>query len=178
MATLFTHAFSAVVIHAGRLSKRKSFGVLLIGAISAALPDIDVITFSFGIPYGSMWGHRGFTHSIFFAVIWSGFVALILRNIGWKISFYWTMGFLFLCTASHGVLDAMTTGGKGVAFFAPWDTERYFLPWRWIKVSPIGITNFKGEWAKAVLLSEFYLVWIPGLLFIFLRWISAHLKWK
>ncbi len=43
---------------------------------------------------------------------------------------------------SHGVLDAMTTGGEGVAFFAPFDNSRYFLPWREIKVSPIGAAKF------------------------------------
>jgi hypothetical protein len=31
-------------------------------------------------------------------------------------------------TASHGMLDAMTDGGLGVAFFAPFDNARYFFP--------------------------------------------------
>jgi hypothetical protein len=37
---------------------------------------------------------------------------------------------VFLATASHGVLDATTNGGLGVAFFSPFDNRRYFLPWR------------------------------------------------
>jgi len=32
--------------------------------------------------------------------------------------------YLFLATASHGVLDAMTNGGLGVAFFSPFDNRR------------------------------------------------------
>jgi hypothetical protein len=36
--------------------------------------------------------------------------------------------FLFLATASHGILDAFTDGGRGIAFFAPFGTERYFFP--------------------------------------------------
>ena len=38
--------------------------------------------------------------------------------------------------ASHGVLDALTDGGSGVAFLAPFDDTRYFFPWRPIRVSP------------------------------------------
>ena len=49
---------------------------------------------------------------------------------------------LFMATASHGVLDAMTDGGSGVAFLAPFDDTRYFLPWRPIPVSPIGVSRF------------------------------------
>jgi inner membrane protein len=52
----------------------------------------------------------------------------------------------------------MTSGGLGVAFFSPWDNTRYFLPWRPIKVSPIGIENFFSEWGWKVIKSE--LVWI------------------
>jgi hypothetical protein len=51
----------------------------------------------------------------------------------------WT--FFFLATASHGLLDAMTDGGLGVAFFSPFDKHRYFFPWTPIRVSPIGLTR-------------------------------------
>ena len=50
--------------------------------------------------------------------------------------------YFFLATASHGLLDAMTDGGLGVAFFSPFDNRRYFLPWTPIRVSPIGIEPF------------------------------------
>ena len=53
--------------------------------------------------------------------------------------------FFSLSTASHAVLDAMTNGGLGVAFFAPFNNERYFFSFRPIQVSPIGIKNFFGE---------------------------------
>ena len=36
----------------------------------------------------------------------------------------------------------MTDGGLGVAFFAPCDEMRYFLPWRPVMVSPIGVVEF------------------------------------
>ena len=68
----------------------------------------------------------------------------------------------FFATASHGLLDAMTNGGLGVAFFAPFDTHRYFLPWTPIRVSPIGVGRFFGARGVAVLRTEFLWIWVPA----------------
>ena len=68
-------------------------------------------------------------------------------------------------TASHGVLDAMTDGGIGVALLAPFDTRRYYLPWRPIVVSPLGLRPFLSAWGMAVLASEAVWVWLPAALF-------------
>jgi len=66
---------------------------------------------------------------------------------------------LFAATASHGLLDAFTNGGLGVAFFAPFDSARYFFPFRPIAVSPIGIARFFTRRGAEVLLSEIEWVW-------------------
>src|SRR5688572_10480141 len=63
----------------------------------------------------------------------------------------------FACTASHGLLDAMTDGGRGIAFFSPFSNHRYFLPWRPIRVSPIGGIDFGVLW------SEVRWVWLPAM---------------
>jgi inner membrane protein len=42
----------------------------------------------------------------------------------------------------HDILDAMTNGGLGVAFFFPFSDTRYFLPWQPIEVSPLGLKRF------------------------------------
>ena len=68
---------------------------------------------------------------------------------------------ILFCTVSHGVLDAMTDGGLGVAFFAPWNNERYFLPWRPLKVPPIGIPAFFSRRGLVVLGSELLWVALP-----------------
>jgi inner membrane protein len=70
---------------------------------------------------------------------------------------------LFLATASHGVLDAMTNGGLGVAFLAPFDRARYFLPFRPIQVSPLGIPS-DAERMLRIARSELTWVWLPTLL--------------
>ena len=74
--------------------------------------------------------------------------------------------FFTTCTISHGVLDALTTGGLGVAFFSPFDNLRYFFPWRPIKVSPIGVGRFFGERGIRVILSELIWIGIPSFLYI------------
>jgi len=73
-------------------------------------------------------------------------------------------GFLFLSTLSHGILDALTNGGLGVAFFAPFDDSRYFFPWRPIRVSPISVSGFLSSRGLQVLRSELQWIWLPAAL--------------
>lgn len=141
-----------------RVSQDKNLKVLVIAAVlSSMLPDIDVISFVFGIPYGSLIGHRGFTHSVLFALLWAVFLMLTFGKNHKKLWFF----VIFLSTASHGILDAMTTGGLGVGFLIPFDNSRFFFPLRIIKVSPIGITNFFSKWGFQVLISELKYVFLP-----------------
>ncbi|WP_452226726.1 metal-dependent hydrolase [Lacinutrix cladophorae] len=156
MASIFGHGLVAYTTT--KIIDAKSSRLLLWLAIgSAILPDIDVIAFQFGIPYAHPLGHRGFTHSILFAIVWSVLLAFIFGKNRKQIFFV----VLFLSTISHGVLDAMTTGGKGVGFLIPLDTTRYFFPWQVIKVSPIGIDRFFSEWGMRVILSELIYIAIP-----------------
>ena len=104
------------------------------------LPDIDSIGFRLGIPYSSFWGHCGITHSLIFAAILGVCVAAGFSRIFRRL---WMLAILlFAVTATHGILDAMTDGGLSIAFFSPFDLQRYFLPWRPIHVSPIGVGSF------------------------------------
>ena len=160
MASAFGHAAGALAIsNLFRLKTKLSAGIILLGIFCSILPDADVIGFGFGIPYESMWGHRGITHSIFFAAILAFVLAYFLSKS--KRQFLAIASFLFLATVSHSVLDALTTGGKGVAFFAPFDNTRYFLPWRLIQVSPIGMKKFFSSWGLKVIQSEFIWIGIP-----------------
>jgi inner membrane protein len=135
------------------------------GAICSVIPDLDVIGFAFGIHYGDSWGHRGFTHSLVFAALLAtASVALGFRDAVPEFSRTWLWLYFFPAAASHGLLDAMTNGGLGVAFFSPFDTHRYFLPWTPIAVSPIGVARFFSDRGLAVLRSEFLWIWLPTLL--------------
>lgn len=146
--------------------------VWAIGALCSVIPDLDVIGFRYGIRYGDFWGHRGFTHSILFALFIAS-VALSLSFLGdlRGLSRFSVWMYFVLVTASHGLLDAMTDGGLGVAFFSPLDTHRYFLPWRPIAVSPISFRRlFFTSRGLAVFQSEILWIWVPAALLAVSAW--------
>ncbi|MBW8775638.1 MAG: metal-dependent hydrolase [Stenotrophomonas sp.] len=68
--------------------------------------------------------------------------------------------FVFVCAASHPLLDAMTSGGLGVALAWPWSEHRFFAPWRPIRVSLFAPQFFSAR-GMATLLSELRWVWLP-----------------
>jgi len=121
-----------------------------------------VLGFRLGINYEDLLGHRGLSHSLVFAIILSLVVTfLAFRQLLPRWTRLVLFSYFFAVTASHGILDAMTDGGLGVAFFAPFDDTRYFFPFRPIKVSPIGLSFFSARGID-VLWSEFFWVCIPA----------------
>jgi inner membrane protein len=138
-----------------------------------------VIGFRFGVPYGDFWGHRGFTHSLVFAALIAVAVTSVVFRRGVpNLSQYSLALYLFLATASHGVLDAMTNGGLGVAFLSPFDNTRYFFPWRPIRVSPIAMGRFFGARGYLILQSELLWIWLPAGLFAGLVLMLRHVREK
>ena len=133
--------------------------LLVVACVASALPDTDEIGYWLGVPYDSLLGHRGLTHSLAFAFVVAAMCTAFAARLRAPASI--VFGVVFLCTASHGVLDAMTTGGLGVAFFSPFSDYRYFFPWRVIQVSPLGLRQFVSERAVDVLESELTWVWLP-----------------
>jgi inner membrane protein len=174
MPTIFTHAVSAAALTlAGKPTAKMRGSAWLGAAVCACLPDVDVVAFTFGIPYSHLFGHRGFTHSLFFAAVLATVVLHFVNATGpskWRL---WLI--FFFCGASHGVLDAMTNGGLGVAFLAPFSSERYFLPWRPVVVAPIGASRFFSERGLAVVNSELLWIWLPCAALIMIFW--AKRKW-
>lgn len=161
MASAFGHAVAAFTASRFFPKFLMQKRVIFLGIASSIMPDIDVLAFRYGIPYEDLWGHRGMTHSIFFAVLWSVVLVVIFHSSNLRSNRIKLFIFYFLATVSHSILDAFTTGGAGVAFFAPFDTERYFFPWRVIKVSPISASRFFSEWGIKVLWSEAKYIGLP-----------------
>lgn len=167
MASIITHVAVPLSLWIGFRSGLGPHSIsnrlLIVACITSMLPDLDVIGFKYGIPYNSEFGHRGFTHSIGFSVF-IGILGLFFASY-LKSSKLMTFSLLTLATLSHAILDAMTNGGLGVAFFWPVSDTRYFMPWQPIQVSPIGIKNFISERGLQVLQSEFVWVWLPAMSF-------------
>lgn len=174
MPSFFSHAISAIAIGKVCTTRHQAFKFWFIGMICASLPDIDILAFKFGIPYSHMFGHRGISHSFFFAFLLAILVTILFFRKSENKILVWI--YLFLCTASHGILDAMTSGGLGIAFFAPFSSERFFMPIRPIRVSPIGIEAFFSEWGLQVIKSEFRLIWIPSFILIALSLLIGKIR--
>jgi len=164
MPSIFTHSIAAAALGAlGRPSDRMPARFWVASALAAVVPDADVVAFGLDIPYASIYGHRGFSHSLMFAAILAALVVILMFREAARLRnrlALWAL--FFLVIASHGILDAMTTGGSGVAFFAPFSAERYFFPWRPILVSPIGVASFVSSRGVAVLANELQWVWLPS----------------
>ena len=182
MPTILSHAVAATAVGQWYQNRRLPVKFWLWTAVCALLPDVDVIGFPLGIRYDDMLGHRGLTHSIPFAVV-VGFVAArscaksntlgfgIRDSVGiWPLWMYFTA-----VIASHGLLDAFTNGGRGVAFFAPFSNHRFFFPWRPIQVSPIGVGFFSAR-GLAVLQSELRWILLPSVIIALLARMRVRLK--
>ncbi|MCZ6773000.1 MAG: metal-dependent hydrolase [Proteobacteria bacterium] len=176
MATVITHAIAAGALStiAPRALPRARLALTL--AILSAAPDVDVIGLHYGIAYGDQLGHRGFTHSILFAVI-AAFVApfIAFPRIPRLSRTWWILVWLlFVATVSHGILDAFTDAGLGIGFFIPFDDTRYFAPWRPLATSPLSIDAFVNGPAGQILIIELIWVGLPLAGFLglwhFTRW--------
>ncbi|BCG27325.1 hypothetical protein TUM18999_55160 [Pseudomonas tohonis] len=161
MTTLITHSLPVLAVGIALGSRVIPPWLLLAGLFFACLPDADVAAFKLGIAYADAFGHRGFSHSLLFAACCGLFGALIHRLL--RCGPLKAGLFIGLATLSHSLLDAMTDGGLGVAWFWPWDMQRHFLPWRPIEVSPF-IGGFFTQRGIDVLLSEARWVGLPCLL--------------
>ncbi len=163
MASAFAHAAVSWAMGKTLSSVIHSPRFWLWACFCSILPDLDIIGFVIGVPYEHMLGHRGLTHSVLFALV----IGLIVPRFAVPLEVspgypYWKLVVFFSCvTMSHGVLDACTDGGLGIAFFAPLDSTRYFFPWRPLRVPPIGIGPFFSSWGLGVLMSELIWVGIP-----------------
>lgn len=128
MPTAFTHA-AAGITAAYVLSERRDSAMLWIYVILlSVMADFDVIAFSFGIPYAHTFGHRGFFHSLVFALIISVFFSVVYPAGKGRLR----PGYLrllpgFMIAASlHPLLDMLTSGGLGIGLFIPFDDARLF----------------------------------------------------
>jgi len=133
-------------------------------AVCGVLADVDSVGLSLGIPYEHVLGHRGLMHSLPFALLVSVLVAsLAFRDVPIGSGRWWLLvGVFFGVMAVHAGLDAMTDGGLGVAFFAPVDAGRYWLPWRPVPVAPIGLRHLLTPSGARVLKWELLWLWAPA----------------
>src|ERR1700752_4793886 len=124
MPTILSHAIVAAAVGHACSERRLPTRFWVWTAVCSMLPDADVIGFAYGIRYADILGHRGLSHSFFFAAIVGVVAAALYRDqrAGERRRF-WLAAYFAAITASHALLDALTDGGLGVALFAPFSNE-------------------------------------------------------
>lgn len=162
MPTVLTHPAIPLVLGLALGKDVVPRPLMAAGMAASVLPDLDVIAWRFGVTYASGFGHRGFSHSLFFALLTALMGAWILRYN--RVKFGRAFGFLLLCIVSHGVLDSFTNGGSGIAFLWPWSIDRFYAPVQFIEVSPLRLSRLLSSRGLTVMVSEFLWVWTPCVL--------------
>ncbi|HET9767324.1 MAG TPA: metal-dependent hydrolase [Thermoanaerobaculia bacterium] len=172
MPTVLTHTAVPLALALGAGSRLTPPRLLAAGVLCAALPDVDSLGYWAGVPYAHLFGHRGFTHSLFFAAL----VALLGCAAAPALDARraWAFAFLAISTASHGLLDTFTNGGLGIALLSPFSNHRFFAPWRPIPVSPIGVHGLASGRGLSLFGAELLLVWLPCLALGVVAWLARR----
>ncbi len=163
MPSMFGHSLWGMAAGAGWTKWPVSGRTLLLAWVCSVAADVDTLGFRLGIPYEHWLGHRGLFHGILFAVLLALAAAAASRpdpaDRTHRIGLF---QLFFFCAFTHIVLDAMTNGGLGVAFFAPFSNHRYFLPWRPLNSVPIGINQMLSRRWVPVIFKELRMLLLPS----------------
>jgi inner membrane protein len=117
--------------------RRCSWLTLLVFAVLAALPDLDILLVALGASDGGPIGHRGASHSLAMACLIGVMAAMAARRFGWPP--LRTALAAAAAVASHTVLDALGEGGKGLPLLWPLSDHRFHSPWRLFPDAPRGM---------------------------------------
>src|SRR5689334_23903353 len=69
MPSIFSHAAAALALGKVSTNKKRPLRFWVLTVLCAMLPDADVLSFTFGAERGSLFSHRGLTHSLAFALV-------------------------------------------------------------------------------------------------------------
>lgn len=154
MATFVMHpVFGAGAAYGLSQDRRISTKFIVLSTFCQWIPDIDTLTYLVGIDGLHPFGHRGMAHSFVFAAL----VAFMVMHWGYRHlraeRQQWGMmyGWFFCMTALHGIFDGMTQTTQGVAYFWPFDSTRYVLPWQPLMDVPIAWSALQGPLWQAIL---------------------------
>jgi inner membrane protein len=130
MPSSIAHGLTAVAVGTVFFPAERTRRLYVAAACGAVLLDIDAIGRPFGLgDLAILGGHRALTHSLLFAALVSlAIVTAMYRGADGEGRRLRIFACFALALALHGVLDAFTTYGEGVMFFAPFSTARYRSP--------------------------------------------------
>ena len=124
---------AAARLHSGERLDPRSAAVF---TALATFADLDAVPAMLGVPLPPPFGHRGALHSLVVATaVGLAAGALVLAPRGGRLR---TALLSVAAAASHGILDCLTHGGRGIALLWPFAPTRLLLPWRPVPAAPLG----------------------------------------
>jgi len=95
------------------LGKKVGNKAMLWGAVAGTIPDLDVLSRSFVDTVTAIEWHRGFSHSIFFSIVFAPIFGWLVWQIHKKQNASWRewSWLFFWGLLTHPILDAFTTWG-------------------------------------------------------------------
>ncbi|WP_066257184.1 metal-dependent hydrolase [Hydrogenophaga flava] len=137
MAT-YLHFAPAVALAVALGPRRVGWRLMVAGALCGVMPDLDFVSVTMGFDrYSGTYGHRGFTHSLGFALL-IGLLGALWPADGWRRR-VGRGAFLALCTASHPLLDSLFDVGICSAWLWPLDGARHCLDWRPVPMQGVAL---------------------------------------
>jgi inner membrane protein len=162
-----------------RTTKERVVTMALFGGLGL-LPDADALLVAAGSVYEGQFGHRGFSHSLAFAL--SAAVVTFFMARRWGTKPWFTAFLAFLAVGSHGLMDSMTYRTRGIPFFWPLTEARFQLPWRPIPPAPFGEHFFSRRGFDVMCIEMVYFLPLtmialaPGLA-VWRRWSQRVAAW-
>jgi inner membrane protein len=164
VCTIWTHAVAGFGIAQVYRPGRRVWLYWTLAAFLPVVPDFDTFWVA---SYGSTFGHRGFTHSILFA-LWFAFLTATLSYRALRANLFVLTAVFFAAMASHGVLDAMTRGGEKIPFFWPLADQRYG---HWGPIPPQDLAfELPDPRRSRALRAELLWVWLPTAVWVAAVW--------
>jgi inner membrane protein len=167
VVTPYTHGMFGLVLGKVCYRRPRPWLFWFLALALPIVPDLDAFSTA---GYGTMAGHRGWTHTLAFALA-AGLLVAGLTFRYFQTRFWVLAAFFFLITASHGFLDACTDGGFGIPFFWPLSDHR-FGPWGPIAVQDIGFQWPDPRRSRSIR-TELLWVWLPSVMVV-----AAVLVWR
>ncbi len=138
MSTFVGHSLAGTLIGsvAGQAcDERQRRLLILFSVITAVLPDFDIVIFLVFQP--QMVPHRGFSHTLLFALLSSGILTLVAsRFMQMRLARLWSV--LFLAALSHLLLDYLMGAGAPVPLFWPFLDLGFICPYKLVPVAYYG----------------------------------------
>ena len=161
MPSLLGHAVAGLAITSacsdGRLPRR----TWPLAAVCAVAPDLDWFVSLANVHRGHFLNHRGVAHSLTAALVLAGAAFVLGFRPERRRHRVWLC--LALAALSHGLLDACTSGGVGVALFAPFSDTRWACLWQPGWVAPLPLNPEHTNTFLASLWSEAFWIGLPAL---------------